>query len=109
MVRNDPSLQIETIETSIDDSDIPIAIRKGTRECTNRPLYPICHYMSLKNLSPIYKKFIVSLNNISIPKIVFEALLPKEWRNAMREEIDALGKNKTWEVVDMPKEKHSLL
>lgn len=34
--------------------DPPIAIRKGSRECTKRPLYPFAHYVSFKNLSPTH-------------------------------------------------------
>ena len=41
------------------------------------------------------EKFIVSLNTITIPNIVSEALLKREWRGAMREEMSALEKNKT--------------
>ena len=43
-VRLDPPLHTQPGETSTDstdnvDLDLPIAVRKGTRECTNRPLY----------------------------------------------------------------------
>ncbi|RVW96045.1 Retrovirus-related Pol polyprotein from transposon RE1 [Vitis vinifera] len=62
-VRSDPPLHTQPGETSTDsidnlDLDLPIAVRKGTRECTNRPLYPLSHYVSLKHLSPAHKNFI---------------------------------------------------
>ncbi|RVX04897.1 Retrovirus-related Pol polyprotein from transposon RE1 [Vitis vinifera] len=62
-VRSDPPLHTQPGETSMDlidnlDLDLPIVVRKGTRECTNRPLYPLSHYVSLKYLSPAYKNFI---------------------------------------------------
>lgn len=41
-----------------------------------------------------------------VPNIVSEALSKRVWRDAMREEMDALEKNKTWEVVDKPKGKN---
>ncbi|RVW51913.1 Retrovirus-related Pol polyprotein from transposon TNT 1-94 [Vitis vinifera] len=106
MVRSDPPLHTQPGETSTDstdnlDLDFPIAVRKGTRECTNRPLYPLSHYVSLKHLSPAHKNFIVSLNTIIIPNTVSEALTKREWKNAMREEMSTLEKNKTWEIVEI--------
>ena len=111
MVRSNPPLHTQPGETSIDsidnlDLDLPIAVRKGTRECTNRPLYPLSHYVSLKNLLPAHKNFIASLNTIIIPNTVSEALTKSEWKDAMREEISALEKNKTWEIVERPKGKN---
>ena len=62
--------------------------------------------MSLKHLSPAHKNFIVNLNTTIIPNIVSEALTKREWNDAMREEMSALEKNKTWEIVERPKGKN---
>ena len=35
---------LEHNSTPILDHDLPIALRKGTRECTKRPLYPWSHF-----------------------------------------------------------------
>ena len=83
-------LHTQPSETFIDstdnlDLDLPIAIIKGTKECTNRPLYPLSHYVSLKHLSPAHKNFIVSLKTAIIPNTVSEALIKREWKDAMRE------------------------
>ena len=43
-----PPLHVQTVETENKDLDLPIAIRKGTKECIKRPLYPLSHYVSLK-------------------------------------------------------------
>ena len=109
-VRSYPPLHTKPGETSIDstdnlDLDLPIVVRKGTRECTNRPLYSLLHYVSLKQLSPAHKNFIVSLNTTIIPNTVSETLTKREWKDAMREEMSALEKNKTWEIVERPKGK----
>ena len=82
-VRSDQPLHTQPGETSTDSTDnldlnLPIAVRKGTRECTNRPLYPLSHYVSLKYLSPAYKNFIVSLNTTIIPNTVSKALTKRE-------------------------------
>ncbi|KAJ9680557.1 hypothetical protein PVL29_019775 [Vitis rotundifolia] len=88
-VRSDPPLHTQPGENSTDstdnlDLDLPIAVRKGTKECTNRPLYPLSHYVSLKHLSLTHKNFIVSLNTTIIPNTVSEALTKRQWNDAMR-------------------------
>ena len=40
-----------------------------------------------------------------IPKTLSEALSKEEWREAMRVEMEALEKNRTWEIVELPKGK----
>ncbi|RVW46001.1 Retrovirus-related Pol polyprotein from transposon RE1 [Vitis vinifera] len=61
--RSNPPLHAQPGETSTDstdnlDLDLPIVVRKGTKECANQPLYPLSHYVSLKHLSPAHKNFI---------------------------------------------------
>ena len=75
----------------------------------NRPLYPLSHYAFLKHLSPAHKNFIVSLNTTIIPNTVSEALTKREWKDAMREEMNALENNKTWEIVERRKGKTLLI
>ena len=89
-VRLDPLLHTQPGETSTNstynlDLDLPIAFRKDTKECTNQPLYPLSHYVSLKHLSLAHKNFIVSLNTTIVPNTISEALTKREWKNAMRE------------------------
>lgn len=91
-----------TENTDQSDYDIPIAIRKGTRACTKHPLHL---FMSYRNLSHNHKAFLTSLNTLSIPKTVSEALDDENWKNAMRVEMEALEKNKTWDLVKLPKGK----
>ena len=62
--------------------------------------------MSFKHLSLAHKNFIVSLNTTIIPNTVSEALTKREWKDAMREEMSALEKNKTWEIVERSKGKN---
>ncbi|RVW37314.1 Retrovirus-related Pol polyprotein from transposon TNT 1-94 [Vitis vinifera] len=82
-VRSDPPLHTQPGETSTDstdnlDLDLLIAVKKSTKECTNRPFYPLSHYVSLKHLSPVHKNFIVSLNTTIISNTVSEALTKRE-------------------------------
>ncbi|XP_019184263.1 PREDICTED: uncharacterized protein LOC109179154 [Ipomoea nil] len=78
----------------------PIATRKGKRSCSCT--YPISSIASYDRLSPASCSFIASLNSISIPKTVRDALSHPGWRNAMIEEMNALDHNGTWELVTMP-------
>ena len=49
------SLEHESCSNSeVDDSNLPIAIRKGMRSCTKHPL---SKYVSNKNLSPVFYAF----------------------------------------------------
>lgn len=84
------------------DLDIPIALRKGTRACTQHPLHL---FMSYKNLSHSHRAFFTSLNKISIPKTLSKALGDVNWQNVMKVLMEALEKNKTWDLVKLPRGK----
>ena len=55
--------------------DLPIAIRKGTRRCTQHPL---SHFVSLEKFSLSHTAFLTHLNSIAIPKTLSEALSSRE-------------------------------
>ena len=61
--------------------------------------------MSYDHLSSSLSVFLASIDSISIPKIVTEALNHPGWKNAMLEEIRALEDNHTWKLVDLPQGK----
>ncbi|KAL5580295.1 hypothetical protein UlMin_012737 [Ulmus minor] len=88
--------------TSNDDMFLPIAVRKDKRTCTQ---HPISKFVSNHRLSPTFKSFVSQLSTIEIPKNVNEALDNPNWKEAMLEEMRALKRNKTWEIVDLPKGK----
>ena len=62
----------------------------------------ISNYVCYASLSPTYRAFIVSLQSIKIPKDWKEAKQDPKWHNAMLEELRALEKNKTWDLVTLP-------
>lgn len=49
---------------TINDLDVPIALRKGIRNCTQ---HPISHFVSLDKLFLQYKSFSTQVNSIQIP------------------------------------------
>ena len=84
------------------DLYLPIAFRKGTRTYTKKPFYPLSNYISFHKFSPTHKTFLANLNFISIPTNIFVALSDKNWKQAIDTKIEALQKNKTWELVSLP-------
>ncbi|XP_071909660.1 uncharacterized protein [Coffea arabica] len=96
---SDPVLNLPTQES---DLDLPIAIRKGTRTCTR---HPISKYVSYDNLSPKYRAFTTEISKLVIPRNIKEALVDQNWKSAVFEEMEALRKNDTWDVVELPREK----
>lgn len=66
-ISNSPILDesAESIGT-LEILDEPIALRKGTRNCTTRqaekfPMYPLSNYVSYKNVSPAFRAFTTNL------------------------------------------------
>ncbi|RVX14302.1 Retrovirus-related Pol polyprotein from transposon TNT 1-94 [Vitis vinifera] len=89
----------EVLIPSIDDSTLPIALRKGIRRCTD---HPIGNYVTYEGLSPSYRAFATSLDDTQVPNTIQEALKISEWKKAVQDEIDALEKNGTWTITDLP-------
>ncbi|XP_020692356.2 uncharacterized protein LOC110106718 [Dendrobium catenatum] len=83
----------------IDDSTMPIVLRKGVRRCT---CYPIGNYVTYRGLSPSYKAFATSLDDIHVPSTTKEALQNSKWKKSVQDEIDALENNGTWTISDLP-------
>ncbi|CAN1170498.1 Retrovirus-related Pol polyprotein from transposon TNT 1-94 [Linum perenne] len=94
-------------EISQDNSDLhlPIARRKGVRSCTK---YPIGRYVSYDNLSTPHQGFITTLDSVMVPKTIEEAMKSASWKKAVMEELHALEKNETWEVVSLPPGKNTV-
>jgi hypothetical protein len=64
--------------------------------------YPIANYTSTEKLPQPLKNFADQLSSIVIPEKVEDALKSKEWTRAMTIEMEALEKNCTWKIVDLP-------
>ena len=99
-----PPIEPEHDISPASSDDLPIALRKGKRSCT----YPISSYVSYNHLSPTSKSFIASLDSITIPTTLHQALSHSGWRAAMEEEMMALEQSGTWTLVDLPKGKKAI-
>ena len=61
--------------------------------------------MSNHRLSESSKSFVNDISTVHISTKVSEALLDVKWAAAMKEEMTALQKYKTWELVSLPEVK----
>ena len=61
--------------------------------------------MSYGNLSPKYRAFTIEISKLMIPRSIKEALDDQNRRFAVFEEMEALRKNDTWDVMKLPREK----
>lgn len=84
------------------DLDQPIAVRKGTRTCVK---YPIQGSVSYSRISPGYTSFLTMVDTLRTPSSYEEAVKNQNWQEAMEEEMAALLKNGTWELVSCPQGK----
>ena len=61
--------------------------------------------MSTEKLFVQHQSFISAIDSIRVPASVQEALKDKNWIQAMNEEMHALEKNGTWEIIEKPNDK----
>ena len=83
------NLPMDSTPLPLSDLDIPIAIRKGVRNCTK---YPIAKYLSYQRLSEKYRASTSNISHLFIPRTIQEALGHSEWRLVDQEEMNALLK-----------------
>jgi hypothetical protein len=62
----------------------------------------ISNFMSYAFISPAYKSFLTSLHSVHVPNSWQTAKQDPRWLCAMQEELQALKKNDTWELVNLP-------
>ena len=64
-------------ELDINDLDIPIALRKGPRSCTQ---HPISKFLAYSHLSKHMQALVSHLSKIETPNNVEEALQNSDWK-----------------------------
>ncbi|KAJ3687146.1 hypothetical protein LUZ61_016310 [Rhynchospora tenuis] len=64
--------------------------------------YPIAHYVNCNNFSIAHRKFLAAVTAKKEPEYFGEAMKDDKWREAMRVEIDALERNGTWTIENLP-------
>ncbi|XP_078160139.1 uncharacterized protein LOC144555617 [Carex rostrata] len=105
----------EQNESSEESTQEEVALRRSIRQ-TRRPaklrdyvshqvMYPIQDFLSYKNISPAYRAYLGNITNRTEPTTFNEANQDPIWRKAIKDELQALEKNDTWDVVCLPKGK----
>ena len=89
----------DSLVPMIDDSNQPIAHRKGVRGCIG---HPIKKYLAYGKLLPPYKAFVLYLDSVQVPHSIQEALKIPAWKQTVEEEIQALESNNTWTFTELP-------
>ncbi|KAK4397721.1 Retrovirus-related Pol polyprotein from transposon RE1 [Sesamum angolense] len=67
-------------------------------------LDPICH----SSFSPAHMRFLAQVEAVHEPRSFKEANQSSHWREAMNKEIEALEKNSTWELTELPGGKRAI-
>ena len=66
----------EFVNPIVDDSDFPIALRKGVQACTK---HPIGNYVAYEKLLPPYGVFVSTRDDTQVPNSIREALKIPAW------------------------------
>ena len=97
--RSSPTPTTTHHDPPLDDLYLPIALKKGTRACTQ---HPIAHFVSYERLSTTYRTFALAVSSESLPHTYHEALQVPEWNANMDLEYRALVHCGTWDLVPRP-------
>jgi hypothetical protein len=70
--------------------------------------YPIAHFVNCDKFSVQHRAFLAAITAGHEPNSFVEAVKDEKWRNAMKEEIQALEDNGTWTTEDLPPGKKAI-
>ncbi|KAG6495140.1 hypothetical protein ZIOFF_042931 [Zingiber officinale] len=68
---------VPTAPLNMNELDLPVAVRKCVRSCTQ---HPISNHVSYSRLSPSYHAFVSQLSNHAIPSSYYEAVRHSRWK-----------------------------
>lgn len=64
--------------------------------------FPIANFVQYNKFSNGHRNFVAAITSNVEPRTYKEAVREERWRKAMQNEIDALEKNHTWDITDLP-------
>lgn len=71
-------------------------------------VHPLSAYILYEKISPSHRCFLASLTSLVEPRTFQETMKEEVWRNAMGSEVDALQRNHTWDLEELPPGKKAL-
>jgi len=86
----------------------PISALTSDHEEFSGTSYPLHHYVTCVNFSPSHQRFLAAIMKVDEPKFYHTVVQDVHWRKAMNEEIEALDKNGTCDIIDLPTGKHPI-
>ncbi|CAA7027431.1 unnamed protein product [Microthlaspi erraticum] len=75
---------------------------KPSQTVSGKTLYPLTKYLSDIGFTAHHIAFMAAVLDSEEPQHFKDAILIKEWCEAMKKEIEALEGNHTWDIVDLP-------
>ena len=82
-------IHLSPTNLNIDELDVPIALRKSVRTCTQ---HPMSNFVSYDHLSPSLQALATNLAGVDIRRTIQEALKEPKWKKAVEDKIHALEK-----------------
>ncbi|KAJ4771370.1 Retroelement pol polyprotein-like [Rhynchospora pubera] len=79
-----------------------------TSAATSGTPYPIAHYVNCDKFSLAHRKFLAAVTAKKESEHFGEAMKDNNWRKAMQIEIEALERNNTWSIEDLPSNKKAI-
>ncbi|KAL2933792.1 Retrovirus-related Pol polyprotein from transposon TNT 1-94 [Bienertia sinuspersici] len=95
-----------TVVRQIDPLTSPSA--SHTQSCSSGKPFNIACYMDYNKFSVRHRRFLAAITKQKEPTSFKEAVQHPGWRQAMKEEIDALERNGTWTLEDLPPGKRAI-
>jgi len=84
------------------DSSLSSTTTRSLSKVSSGKPYPIANYVTCHKFSSSHRAYLVAITKIVEPKFFHEAVQDPYWKDAMIKEIEALEKNNTWSVVNLP-------
>ncbi|KAD7479992.1 hypothetical protein E3N88_03128 [Mikania micrantha] len=71
-------------------------------------VHPLANFISYEKFSNSHKAYMMAIDSNHEPKYFAQAVKNEHWRQAMKDEIQALEENGTWSLEELPKGKRTI-
>lgn len=89
--------------------DLPPSLEHSSNpESSSSTVFPLSNFISYNKFSNSHQAFLAAITSHDEPKDFKQAVSNQNWCEAMKKEIDALEKNETWKITELPPGKKSI-